>query len=50
MRWGAAISLTAQTGHSDEIHSPEACARRVVSLICPEGWSIAVVWTVAISC
>jgi hypothetical protein len=50
MRCGAAISLSAQTGHSEEIHSPEACARTVVSWICPEDWSIAVVWMVAISC
>ncbi len=33
MRCGVAVSLTAQTGQSDEIHSPEACARTVVSLM-----------------
>jgi hypothetical protein len=32
-----------QTGQSDEIHSPEAWARSVVSLIWPLTWSIAVV-------
>jgi hypothetical protein len=45
-----AISLMAHTGQSDEIHSPEAWAKSVVSRIWPESWSIAVVWMVAISC
>src|SRR5882724_4657676 len=39
-----------QTGQFEEIHSPEAWARSVVSRIWPESWSIAVVCTVAISC
>ena len=36
-----------QTGQSDEIHSPEACARSVVSLIWPLAWSIAAIALVA---
>src|SRR5258708_34322797 len=50
MRCGEAVSVTAQTGQSDDIHSPDACARRVVRRIWPVDWSIAVVWMVAISC
>jgi len=49
-RWGAAVSLTGQTGQSDEIHSPDAWIRVVVSLISLVSWSIAVAWTVAIPC
>src|SRR5580658_5025055 len=40
----------AQTGQSDEIHSPEECASTVVRLTMPAPWSMAVVCTVAISC
>jgi predicted nucleic acid-binding protein len=40
----------AQTGQSDAIHSPEACASTVVRLTMQAVWSIAVVCTVAISC
>src|SRR5580704_15815388 len=40
----------AQTGQSEEIHSPDECARTVVRLTVPAVWSIAVVCTVAISC
>ena len=50
MRCGAAVSLTGQTGQSDDIHSPDAWARMVVSRISPASLSIAVVCTVAISC
>jgi hypothetical protein len=49
VRCGAAVSLDEQTGQDDEIHSPEACARRVVRRIWPVG-SILVLWMVAISC
>jgi hypothetical protein len=41
MRWGLAVSATGQTGQSDAIHSPEACASMVVRLTTPP--SIAVV-------
>jgi len=37
----------AQTGQSEAIHSPEACANMVVKLTMPAAWSTAVVWTVA---
>src|SRR5262245_24613650 len=50
MRWGAAVSLTGQTGQSDEIHSPDAWARTVYSRMRPDSLSMEVVWTVAISC
>src|SRR5215469_1543919 len=50
MRCGVAVSLTAQIGHSEAIHSPDACASTVVRLTTPAVWSIAVVCTVAISC
>ena len=50
MRCGLAISTTGQTGQSDAIHSPEACANMVVRLINPASRSSAVVCTVAISC
>jgi hypothetical protein len=43
MRWGLAISAMGQTGQSEAIHSPEACARTVVKLTRPDAWSIAVV-------
>ena len=50
MRCGAAVSVTGQTGQSEEIHSPEECASTVVSWISPASLSMAVVWTTAISC
>jgi hypothetical protein len=50
MRWGLAVSAMGQTGQSDAIHSPEACASVVVKLTIPAVWSMAVVCTVAISC
>ena len=43
MRCGVSVSMTAQTGQSEAIHSPEACANTVVRLIipavCPTPWS-----------
>jgi hypothetical protein len=45
-----AISAMGQTGQSEAIHSPEACASTVVKLTMPDAWSMAVVCTVAISC
>src|SRR5262249_5623398 len=50
MRWGLAISAMEQTGQSEAIHSPDACASTVVKLTMPDAWSMAVVCTVAISC
>src|SRR5215467_10775072 len=50
MRWGLAVSAIGQTGHSEAIHSPEACASVVVRLTMPAVWSIEVVCKVAISC
>src|SRR5215469_1908777 len=50
MRWGTTVSLIAHTGQSDAIHSPEACARIVLSRTIPTLSSIEVVCTVAISC
>jgi hypothetical protein len=47
---GAAVSLTAQTGQSEETHSPEEWASTVVKRMSPASWSIDVVCTVAISC
>ena len=38
----------AQTGQSEAIHSPEACASTVVRLTMPAVWSMAVVCTVAV--
>jgi hypothetical protein len=46
---GAAVSLIAQTGHSDDSHSPDERARTVVTQIHPASLSIEVVCTVAIS-
>ena len=43
MRCGFAVSLIGQTGQSDEIHSPEAWAKSVVSRIWPLSWSMVVV-------
>ena len=39
-RWGAAVSLTGQTGQSEDTHSPEAWTSVVVSLIRPLSRSI----------
>src|SRR6516225_9920897 len=50
MRRGAAISLIAQTGQSEAIHSPEAWAKTVLRRKIPAASSIEVVCTVAISC
>jgi hypothetical protein len=50
IRWGELVSLTGQTGQSEAIHSPEACTKSVASRIWPHARSIAVVWTLAISC
>jgi hypothetical protein len=50
MRCGVAVALMAQTGQSEAIHSPEACARTVLTRTRPAASSIEVVWTVAISC
>ena len=36
MRWGLAVSAIGQTGQSEAIHSPEACASMVVKLTIPE--------------
>jgi len=35
MRWGLVVSAMGQTGQSDAIHSPEACASMVVKLTIP---------------
>src|SRR5262249_28806462 len=48
MRCGAAVSLTGHTGHSEAIHSPEACVSMVVKETERVGGSIAVVWRMAI--
>src|SRR5262249_19970505 len=50
MRCGLTMSVTGQTGQSEAIHSPDACASMVVRLISPASRSSAVVCTVAISC
>src|SRR4051794_38098694 len=50
MRCGAEVSVTAQTGQSEDTHSPDECASVVVSRISPAPSSIEVVCTVAISC
>jgi hypothetical protein len=41
--------LIAQTGHSDDSHSPDECARTVVNLIRPTSLSMELACTVAIS-
>ena len=46
----SAVAAIGQTGQSEAIHSPEACASVVVRLTMPAVWSMAVVCTVAISC
>jgi hypothetical protein len=43
IRCGFPVSLIEQTGQPDEIHSPEAWAKSVVSRIWPVSWSMAVV-------
>jgi hypothetical protein len=50
MRCGVSVSLIAQIGQSEAIHSPEAWAKTVLSRTMPAVSSIDVVWTVAISC
>src|ERR1700738_4635862 len=50
MRCAEAMSVIWHTGHSDETHSPEECARMVVSRSRPASLSISVDWMVAISC
>src|ERR1700738_2302864 len=50
MRCTEAISLIWHTGHSDETHSPDECARMVVRRRRPASLSISVDWMVAISC
>src|SRR6516165_6343199 len=49
MRCAEAISAIRQTGHSEEIHSPDECSRMVVRRRCPVSLSISVFWIVAIS-
>ncbi|MFK4538448.1 hypothetical protein ABIA00_006631 [Bradyrhizobium ottawaense] len=44
------MSRAAQTGQSEEIHSPEEWASRVVRWMWPVVGSTRVVWMVAISC
>ena len=48
MRRGAAVSVTGQTGQSDDTHSPDECASSVVRRMIPVS-SIAVVCIAAIS-
>src|SRR5262245_35317084 len=50
MRCAEAMSLIWHTGHSEEIHSPDECARTVVRRSRPASLSIPVAWIVAISC
>jgi hypothetical protein len=50
MRCAETISLIGHTGHSEEIHSPDECARMVVRRTSPASLSIPVDWMVAISC
>src|SRR6266545_3187471 len=50
MRCGFVVSVAAQTGQSEAIHSPDECASMVVRLTTPVAGSMAVVCTVAISC
>ena len=50
MRCGAFMSLMAQTGQSEAIHSPEECASKVLSRTVRVASSIAVVCTTASSC
>jgi hypothetical protein len=45
-RCRVAVSLTAQTGQSDDLHSPEAWTSMVAGLIRPLSRSIAVLWIV----
>jgi hypothetical protein len=48
--YGAGAQGLPQTGQSEAIHSPEACAKTVLSRTMPAVSSIEVVCTVAISC
>jgi hypothetical protein len=48
MRCGVAVALMAQTGQSEAIHSPDACASTVVRLMTLAVWSMEVDCTVAI--
>src|SRR5262249_25861448 len=50
MRCAEAMSLIWHTGHSEEIHSPDECARTVVRRRRPASLSMPVAWIVAISC
>src|ERR1700731_1281923 len=50
MRCAEETSEIGHTGHSEEIHSPEECARMVVRRRRPASLSISVDWIVAISC
>src|SRR5262249_26343305 len=50
MRCAKAMSLIWHTGHSEEIHSPDECARTVVRRRRPASLSMPVAWIVAISC
>ena len=50
MRCAEATSDIGQTGHSEEIHSPDECARMVVRRRRPASLSMSVDWMVAISC
>ena len=50
MRCAEAISAIRHTGHSEETHSPDECARMVVRRRRPPSLSISVDWIVAISC
>ena len=50
MRCAEAMSVIWHTGHSDETHSPDECARMVVRRSRPACLSISVAWIVAISC
>jgi hypothetical protein len=50
MRSAEETSAIWQTGHSEETHSPDECARMVVRRRRPVSLSISVDWMVAISC
>jgi hypothetical protein len=49
-RCGVDVSVIAQTGHSEAIHSPDAWPSIVVELMIPATWPADVVCTMAISC
>ena len=50
MRCAEAMSMIWHTGHSEEIRSPDECARTVVRRRRPASLSMPVAWIVAISC